>query len=328
MKRKMALNIGKGVAWGALAAGASWLVYSHFLVDHDMALPPPLGAEIKHWTDSEAGTVYYYQDTRGKGRPLVLVHSINAAASAYEMQPIFNHYRGNRPVYALDLPGFGFSERDDRHYSSQLYVNIIIAFLERIGGSAADVVALSLGAEFAGTVAADRPELIHSLVLISPTGLSQRRNQPRPQQAQENDQSDGLLRFFRFPLWSQPLYDLLVTRPVLRWFLQQSFAGPVDEELVEYDYRAAHRPGARFAPFYFISGKLFSPRIQQEAYTRIERPVLVIYDQDPNITFDTLPDLLLNHPNWQAVRIPPTCGLPHFEQMPAMAQALNDFWRV
>ena len=69
MGRKRSLNIGKGMAWSALAAGTAWLVYSRFLVNHDMSLPPALGAELKQWTDSEAGVVYYYQDTSGKGRP-------------------------------------------------------------------------------------------------------------------------------------------------------------------------------------------------------------------------------------------------------------------
>lgn len=320
--------IGKVVALGALAAGTSWLVYSHFIANHDMALSPALGAEMKHWTDEAAGVVYYYQDTAGRGRPLVFIHSINAAASAFEMQPLFNHYRGSRPVYALDLPGFGFSERGDRHYSAELYVKTIIAFLERIGGPAADVIALSLGSEFAATAARNRPDLFHSLALISPTGFAQRQDKPRSQQAEESGQSDSLLRLFRFPLWSQPFYDLLVIRPVLRWFLKRSFAGPVDPGLVEYGYHSGHRPGARFAPLYFISGKLFTPRIKEEVYAQVERPVMVIYDQDGYTTFDTLPDLLIHRPNWQAVRITPTRGLPQFEQLPVIAQALDTFWNT
>jgi pimeloyl-ACP methyl ester carboxylesterase len=56
-------------------------------------------------------------DLAGAQLPLLLIHSVNAAASAYEVRPLFDHYRGRRPVYALDLPGFGQSDRSDRLYS-------------------------------------------------------------------------------------------------------------------------------------------------------------------------------------------------------------------
>jgi pimeloyl-ACP methyl ester carboxylesterase len=46
--------------------------------------------------------------------PMLLVHSVNASASAAEMAPLFDYYRQSRSVYALDLPGFGFSDRSDR----------------------------------------------------------------------------------------------------------------------------------------------------------------------------------------------------------------------
>lgn len=50
----------------------------------------------------------------GKGPPLLLVHSVNPAASAAEVRPLFDHYRATRTVFALDLPGFRFSDRSDR----------------------------------------------------------------------------------------------------------------------------------------------------------------------------------------------------------------------
>ena len=63
----------------------------------------------------------YYADTRVSGKPLLLLHSMNAAPSSMEMKPLFEHYRQQRPVYAPDLPGFGQSERADRSYSPEFY---------------------------------------------------------------------------------------------------------------------------------------------------------------------------------------------------------------
>ncbi len=58
----------------------------------------------------------------GKGPPLLLVHSVNAAVSAAEMRPIFERYTATHTVFALDLPAYVFSERSDRRYTPRVMV--------------------------------------------------------------------------------------------------------------------------------------------------------------------------------------------------------------
>ncbi len=303
---------------GGIAAALGWAAYSALFVRHNRNLPPAIDAERRSFASRGTGVLSYYVDRHAEGRPLVLIHSINAAASAYEMRPIFNDFRSVRPVYALDLPGFGFSDRANRVYTPSLYVEAITALLTtqiREAGPV-DVVALSLGAEFAALTAAAHPELIRSLALISPTGLDQR---------VRTGGSDGFYRALSFPVWSQPLYDLLVTPASLRFFLQLSFEGPVDPGLLAYAEITSHRPGARHAPLYFISGKLFTPQIG-EVYRTLQTPTLVLYDRDNFTGFSALPGLLAANPAWRAARITPTKGLPHFEKMEEVSEALDGFW--
>lgn len=77
---------------------------------------------------------------------MLLVHSVDAATSAFEMRPLFERAAGFRSVYALDLPGFGASERGARNYDVRLFVGAILDLLELIamesGEAAIDVVAL------------------------------------------------------------------------------------------------------------------------------------------------------------------------------------------
>ncbi|HSM56308.1 MAG TPA: alpha/beta hydrolase [Candidatus Sulfomarinibacteraceae bacterium] len=319
-------------ALGALAlAGAGvaggWIVYSATMIDHDLPLPLAINSEKHLFTGRISGLLNYYADESDGGRPLVLVHSINAAASSYEMRPIFDYYRDQRAVYALDLPGFGFSERSNRHYSPKLFSAAIADFLRDIVEEPADVIALSLSSEFAATAALEQPELFHSLTLISPTGLSDNIDKRGSQESPEKDNSQFLLNLFSFPLWSQALYDLLATRASIRYFLDKSFYGAPDEGLAAYSYLSAHQPNARFAPLHFISGKLFTPDVLTEVYEKVNVPSLIVYDQDAYTTFDALPDLLLRNPGWSAVRITPTRGLPQFEQMEALARVVNNFWK-
>lgn len=319
------------LATAGLAASAGWILYSATMVDHNLPLPLAINSERHLFTSKGAGLLNYYVDEgneeageTGSGRrPLALIHSINAAGSAYEMRPLFEYYRQERPVYALDLPGFGFSERSDRHYSPKMYAAAIRDFLADVVEEPADVIALSLGGEFAARAALENPELFHSLTLLSPTGLGSKGQQ----QADGNGEGDLLYQTFSFPLWSQAFYDLLITKPSIHYFLRKSFRGPVDEGLAAYAYLTSHQPGARYAPLYFVSGRLFTADVRSKIYERLQIPGLVIYDQDAYTSFEGLSGLLLKQTNWNAARVEPTRGLPHFEELRTTVQVLDNFWQ-
>jgi pimeloyl-ACP methyl ester carboxylesterase len=303
-----------------------WIAYSTFFIDHRKPIGPAIPAQRQLFNGSTTRLLNYYVDKSAQGRPLVLIHSINAAATAYEMRPIFEYFRTLRPVYALDLPGFGFSTRADVVYTPQLYVDAILDLLDTQVGETADVIALSLGCEFAAKAALKRPDLFNTLTLISPSGLAQREGSTKSQRAGDRGTSNVFYEILAFPLWGRAIFDALTTPQSIRWFLEQSFAGPVDEGLVHYDHLTARQPGAHHAPLYFVSGQLFTPNIREKAYEKLTLPVLVLYDEDNFVGFDALPGVLARNGNWRAERITPTKGLPQFEKMPAVASALQSFW--
>lgn len=304
------------------------MAYSALRINHNMHLPPALDAERRTYASPMAGILSYYVDRHVEGRPLVLVHAINAAGGSHEMRPLFDHYRAVRPVYALDLPGFGFSDRSNRVYSPDIYRDAILDLLrsqvKEVGP--VDVVALSLGTEFAAMAALAEPERIASLALLSPTGLSERAQRNAIQKSDMYGYGSVLHSLFSMPLWSQALYDLIASRLSLRYFLRQSFEGDVPLAWIDYAYLTSHRPGARYAPLYFISGKLFTLDALESLYEKIAQPAMVIYDYDPFTSFDELPGLLQRHPNWRAERILPTRGLAHWEQREQTISALDRFW--
>ncbi len=315
---KSVVGLVKSVGALAVTAVAGGIVYSFLGVDHEVDFPPALSAKRMWLASDRAENLSYYVDKSGTGRPLVLIHSINAAPSAHEMGPLFEYYRGQRPVYALDLPGFGFSERTPRRYSPQLFENAILDFLNSEVREPADVIALSLGCEFVARAAVAQPELFHSLVFISPSGFGSR-DMPLP--------GNALHRLVSFSLWSQPLFDLLTSRPSIRLFLGQSFVEEPAPSFLDYAYITSHQPGARYAPLWFLTGELFTQKVRTAVYENVTRPTMVLYDQDPNVNFDRLPDLLAVNGRWRAVRLQPTRGLPHWEKLPETTATLADFWQ-
>ena len=119
------------------------------------------------------------------------------------MKKLFEHYRGKRPVYALDLPGFGFSSRPDREYTPALFTEAVLKFLRTQVPEPADVVALSLGSEFAARAALEAPERFRSLTLISPTGLNTKREARASDKAGKQGGNDGFYKLASNPLWAR-----------------------------------------------------------------------------------------------------------------------------
>lgn len=281
-------------------------------------LGPAIAAQELRWQLDESGEVLCYHRP-GAGRPVLLLHSINAAPSAFEVSPFFDSLSLDRPLFAPDLPGFGRSERRDRRYSPEFFARSLVGMIDAIGADSVDVLALSTTSEFAARAALMAPDKINSLVLVSPTGLSRRRGS-------RSSAGGRVLRVFRTPGVGSTLYRLLRIRPSIRFFLDLAFEDEAPEPMIDYACATSAQPGARFAPFYFLSGQLFTPDAVGDLYFPLAQPVLVLYDKDPNISFEYLNEVLKGCPNWNAERIRGTRGLPHFEKPRETEQALRVFW--
>ncbi len=321
-----AFDVTNSILRAGFFTAAAWIAYSNFYIKHKVAQDPAVQGERKEFDSAQAGKVSYYTGPDAKGRPLVLVHSVNAAASAYEMSPLFTYYQGKRPVYALDLPGYGFSERTKRAYTPQLFAGVLNEFLASEVKKQADIVALSLSCEFAALAALNDASLVRSLAFISPTGFRKLAANTAGRPARLAAGSERTYGLLAAPLWARPLFDLITTRPSIRYFLGKSFVGPVPPEMVEYAYATSHQPGAEIVPLHFLSGQLFTRDICSSVYERLDLPVLVVYDRDYFTSFDQLADLLSRKENWRAARIIPSLGLPHFEKLAEVTQVLESFW--
>jgi len=289
------------------------------LIQRQVALPEALDATRDSFATAHLKEISYYVGGPEDGRPLVLLHSINAAPSAFEMKPLYDHYRATRRVYVPDLPGFGFSDRGDRPYSPELYANAIIAFLTNVVQAPADVIAFSLSSEFAARAVLGASERFLSLTLLSPTGFSARK-------LPSGGVGRAVHRVVTLPGLGQGLYRLLTKRPSIRYFLRLSFVGEPPEAMIDYAYATSHQPGARHAPYRFLAGQLFTRQATDTLYAKLRLPVLVLYDRDANVSFERLPELVASHSNWKAVRIEPTLGIPQWERTADCAAALDAFW--
>ena len=287
-------------------------------------LPDPVPG-VRRDLSGRAGRVALW--SAGSGAPLLLVHSINAAGSAYEVRPVFERMMRTHRVHAPDLPGFGASDRSDRRYDAALYAAAIDDALDAIaaesGEAPVDVLALSLSSEFAARVALARPARVRTLTMVTPTGLDRRSASLRGPPGSDRE-VPGVYRTVSFAPVSQWLFDGLVSRASVRYFLRRTWgARDIDEGLFAYSWATAHQPGARFAPLAFLCGRLFS-RDVRDLYERLALPVWVPHGTRGDFRDFSGADWTASRSNW---RLQPfeSGALPHFEQPDAFEVGLRAF---
>ena len=95
-------------------------------------LANPVGGQRTDIISVAGRIAIYAAGSEQSGPPLLLVHSVNAAASAFEIKPLYDHYARSRRVYAVDLPGFGQSERGNQHYTARMMTDALHEVVERI----------------------------------------------------------------------------------------------------------------------------------------------------------------------------------------------------
>ena len=274
------------------------------------------GALIEGSGDYE---VYWYFDTESEGRPLLFVHSVNAAPSAIELKPLFQHFRASRPVFAPDLPGFGRSTRRVGTMTPSDFAKQIASIIDEMTQSEPpDVIALSLGCEFVARAVVELGAAVRSLTFISPTGFSRR--QPPAPQAQRR-----LKRLFDFAGFGRGAFKLLRLERSIRYFYGMNFSGFVPNELVTYALKTTRQSGAHEMPLQFLSMGLFTAKAAESLYSKLDVPVLVLFDKDPNVSFELFEEFEAN-PAWQFKRIAPSLGMPQWEHPERTAGAIEAFF--
>jgi pimeloyl-ACP methyl ester carboxylesterase len=185
-----------------------------------------------------------------------------------------------------------------------------------------DALALSLGSEFLARAATETPAAFRTIALISPTGFNG--STPRNEPAGSTRGNAALYSVFTFPLWRKGFFSLLTSRPSIRYFLKKTWGAPnIDEGLLDYDYLTTHQPDAENAPYYFVSGYLFSNDINR-IYDSLTLPVFMAHGVRGDFQDYRLKSTVEGKPNW-SLHVYQTGALPHFEVPDAFARDYDAF---
>ncbi len=116
-----------------------------------------------------AGRVFVHRGGKPGGAPLVLIHGWTM--SHWYFRPVLDALGADREIFALDLPGFGESDRPSPSafaYDAAAFADVVDSVMAALGVPRADVLGHSMGGGVAVALAARHPERVQRLVVVAP----------------------------------------------------------------------------------------------------------------------------------------------------------------
>jgi 4,5:9,10-diseco-3-hydroxy-5,9,17-trioxoandrosta-1(10),2-diene-4-oate hydrolase len=172
-----------------------------------------------------------YWEAGDKGSAVVLVHGLGGFIEnwVYNINVLAERHR----VYAMDLVGFGRSDKTPLTHDMNVLVKFINDFMKTMNIAKASLIGNSLGGGLALLFALDFPEKVEKLVLADNAGM-------------------GRDVIIDFKLCSLPIIGELLTRPSLKgtarlWKEIVYDAALITPELVNLGYGIISQPGAKKA---------------------------------------------------------------------------------
>ena len=238
-----------------------------------------LGGEA-HFYRWKHGRVFYKTSGTANARPpLVFIHGIGAGASSFMWRKNFDELAKDFRVYALDLLGFGFSDKPAAApYSADLYVELITDFIREVSGHPVNVVASSLGAAYAIRVADEHPELINAMILNGPAGADALNRRP----GMAGAAFYGLLQS---PVLGTSFYNVMASERSIRDYARDNLFYDhhrVTDRLVANLYATSHQPGAQHAIAAFLSGYLNTDT--SSPFSRLTQPSVLVWGKQDTTT--------------------------------------------
>ncbi len=247
----------------------------------------------------------------GEGYPVTFLHGFASSTGVWSDIMPKVQATGRRTI-ALDLKGFGWTSRPEGDYSPQAQAQMTWALLDELGVQQTDLVGHSWGTSVVLQMALQQPDRVRRIVLYDAWVYEEQ-----------------LPTFF---VWSRAdgigevLFDMFYKeRPDEK--MARAFYAPeryINEKFVENVEGQLDRPGTVAAALEAVRGQDYAA--VQGDYKKINKPVLLLWGREDNVTLLTFGERLHNElPNAKLI-VYPQCGhFPMIEARGASTRDLIDF---
>ncbi len=250
------------------------------------------------------GIAVRYVDTGGSKNATLLLHGLGGSIESWvnNIKEMSQFMR----VIAIDLPGFGMSDKPKMSYTIKFYQEFVIQFLKSLQISRVSIVGSSLGGHVAAEIAISRPDVVDRLVLISPPGALPSSFKGTP----------ALKKYVR-----------VLDAKTVRQVKQALFAidnKPVDDDYARLVYQKLSMPGAKDAFLSALKGSAQAPRLTGRL-NRIKAPTLLLWGKEDAMIPVKFAEPFVKMKNCRIILIE-NCGhRPHAERPELFNKTIVDF---
>ena len=240
---------------------------------------------------------------------VLLVHGYGASSASYG--PVLEELATRFHVLAVDLPGFGASDRREGDYSPAALADDLAAILDKKGVARAHVVGHSWGSSVALAFAMGHADRLVKLVVISGWVY--------------DEQLFPLMRWAKAPLLGDALYALFYRQAIGERMLL-NFRDPtlVTQKVVDEVERQMSRPGSTAAALAAARGMRFAE--VEHGYRDVTADTLVLWGRDDRVARLAFGERLARELPYARLVVIPACGhVPMWECRHPTARALMDF---
>ena len=246
---------------------------------------------------------------KGNGSPLLLLHDLSAGSSIYEFHKIIENLSLTHEVYAVDLLGYGLSDKPYITYTNYLYVQLIIDFIKNVICKKTSLIAVGDSAQTAVMACHNDPEAIYKLIFINPQSLYESNQIP-------SEQTKFLKLLIEIPILGTFIYNLLTNKSSIEHAFRQNYfynSVNIKEQYILSYLEASHFPNhsSKYAFANYIS-KYMNTNIVH-ALKEINHSIYIIGGKEEKDIDTTIENYTYYNNSIESVYIPYAKHLPHLE---------------
>lgn len=247
---------------------------------------------------------------KGNGAPILLLHDLTSGSSSYEFHKIIDDLSKTNQVYAIDLLGYGLSDKTNITYTNFLYVQLITDFIKNIIGEKANVITSGDSSSIAIMACHNDPEIINKLIFINPQNIASANLIP-------SKRTKLLKLLIECPIIGTFVYNLMANKTNFASKFKQDLF--YNKEMIEQEYIDAYNEAAHIKDYkskFAISsylGKYINLNITH-ALNKIDYSMFIIAGEEKDNNETIIDNYLCYNSAIEVSYIEETKQLPHLER--------------